>query len=87
MPKGSCGSSVSDFPAAASSRFSEQLALEDGQGNGLASATASEAEVGSPGDSAAAGSANVAAALAAADAAQMCPKALDERSRQDAQFW
>ena len=86
VPKGSCGSSVSDFPAAASSGFTcEQLAqMEDGQGNGLASATASEAEVGwAPGPDSA-GSANAAAALAAADAAQMCPKALDERSRQDA---
>ena len=83
MPKGSCGSSVSDSPTAASSGFTcEQLAqMEDGQGNGLASATASEAEA--PGSDSA-GSANAAAALAAADAAQMCPKALDERSRQDA---
>ena len=67
------GLPMSESPRAKSDAMSDrQSELEDGQGNGLE-------DIGSP----SASGAN-AAALSAAEELQMCPKAMDERTRQEA---
>ena len=72
LPVPKVTSSTVTASAARSSATAEAGELEEGQGNGLYAAS----DVGSSG--------NGSTALAAAEAAQICPKAQDERIRQEA---